>query len=184
VSLPIDSDVATELANEANHALRSGDFSALPSALNPDIHRLLIHDGADSCRKLVEIAADPDRRALVFHCSHGVHRTGTGAAILLTLLGVPWNTVRADYLLSNTYRQAEVRHRLDQMRTLAAHGQDVADDEIDMTNVEAFMIQDGSYIDATRDEIITKFGSFDRYLEEALDLDASAVGDLRASLLE
>lgn len=94
VLLPIDSVVATELANRANTALRSGDFSAIPPELNPELHRLLVHDGADSYRTLIEMAADPDRRALVFHCSHGVHRTGTGAAILLTLLGVPWDTVR------------------------------------------------------------------------------------------
>lgn len=184
VPLPIDSEAATELTNAAVNALRSGDFSALPPTLNPEIHRLLVHDGAASYRRLVELAADPQRRSLVFHCSHGVHRTGTGVAILLTLLGVGWETVRADYLLSNTYREAEVRHRLDQLRALAARGQGVPPGEVDMTNVEAFMVQDGSYIDASRDEIITRFGSFDQYVDEALGLDGSVVSELRATLLD
>jgi protein-tyrosine phosphatase len=184
VSLPIDSPVATELASRASAALRSGNFAAIPPELNPEIHRLLVHDGADSYRMLVEIAADDQRRALVFHCSHGVHRTGTGAAILLTLLGVPWETVREDYLLSNTYRSAEVHHRLDQLRTLAANSQGVPVDEVDMINAEAFMIQDGSYIDASRDEVIAQFGSFDRYADEALGLDVSVISELRNTLLE
>lgn len=184
VSLPIDSVVATELTNKASAALRSGDFAEIPPALNLKIHRLLVHDGADSYRTLVEMAADPHRRALVFHCSHGVHRTGTGTAILLTLLGVPWDTVRADYLLSNTHRRLEVRHRLDQLRILAAKNQGVPADEVDTTNAEAFMVQDGDYIDATRDEIITQFGSFDRYFDEALGLDASVVGELQNTLLK
>jgi protein-tyrosine phosphatase len=183
VSLPIDGVTATELANRANTALRSGDFSAIPPELNPELHRLLVHDGADSYRTLIEMAADPRRRALVFHCSHGVHRTGTGAAILLTLLGVPWDTVREDYLLSNTFRRLEVNQRLDQLRALAAKRQDIPVDEVDITNAEAFMVQDASYIDATRDEIITQFGSFDRYVDEALNLDASIIAELRNTLL-
>jgi len=184
VSLPIDSPAATELANTASAALRSGDFAAIPPTLNPEIHRLLVHDGMDSYSTLVEIAADPQRRALVFHCSHGVHRTGTGAAILLTLLGVPWETVREDYLLSNTYRSVEVHHRLGRLRALAANSQGVPVDEVDMTNAEAFMNQDGSYIDASRDEIIIQFGSFDRYADEMLGLDASVISSLRNTLLE
>lgn len=184
VSLPIDSVAATELANEASAALRSGDFAAIPATLNAEIHRLLVHDGAVSYRTLVEMAADPHHLALVFHCSHGVHRTGTGAAIMLSLLGVPWEAVREDYLLSNSYRAAEVHHRLDQLRGLAANSQGVPVDEVDMTNAEAFMIQEGSYIDASRDEIITRFGSFDRYSDEVLGIDSSVIGELRNTLLE
>ena len=184
VPLPIDSVAATELASRANAALRSGDFATIPATLNPEIHRLLIHDGASSYRSLVEFAADPHHLALVFHCSHGIHRTGTGAAILLTLLGVPWETVPEAYLLSNTYRAVEVRQRLHQLRVLAANSQDIPIDEVDMTNAEAFMIQSGSYIDASRDEIIIQFGSFDRYADEVLGLDSSVIGELRNTLLE
>jgi protein-tyrosine phosphatase len=38
---------------------------------------------------------------LAFNCSAGKDRTGIGAALLLTALGVPRETVIADYLLSN-----------------------------------------------------------------------------------
>jgi hypothetical protein len=37
---------------------------------------------------------------------------------------------------------------------------------------------------ANRDEIIAKHGSFDRYADEALALDASVVSELRAALLD
>lgn len=39
--------------------------------------------------------------AMVFHCSAGKDRTGWGAAVLLTVLGVPRTTVEADFMLSN-----------------------------------------------------------------------------------
>ena len=41
VSLPIDSDAATDLSNQATAALKTGDFSKIPVELNPAIHRLL-----------------------------------------------------------------------------------------------------------------------------------------------
>ena len=144
VSLPIDSDTATRLANDANHALKSGDFAALPPEMNSDIHRLLVRDGLDRYRELLELVADPARRPLVFHCSHGIHRTGTGAAILLSLLGVPWDTVREDYLLSNTFRDDEVGARLAQLRTIAARARGVDESEVDMMNAEALMVKQPS----------------------------------------
>ena len=72
---------------------KSGDFSAIPAELNPEIHRILIHDGKTQYAALLRLIADPANRPLVFHCSHGVHHTGTGAAILLSALGVSWDSV-------------------------------------------------------------------------------------------
>jgi len=107
-SFPIDSTAATELANMVNASLKTGDFSQVPIELNPEIHRLLIHDAKQEYAALLRAIADPANRPMVFHCSHGVHRSGTGAAILLSALGVPWYIVRQDYLLSNEYRREEV----------------------------------------------------------------------------
>ena len=67
---------------------------------------------------------------------------------------------------------------------LAAQTQGVPAEDIDMTNAEAFMTQDGSYIDASRDEIVSQFGSYERYADEMLGHDASAISGLQASLLE
>ncbi|TMR29781.1 tyrosine-protein phosphatase [Actinomadura geliboluensis] len=50
---------------------------------------------------LTSIAANPG--ATVFHCTAGKDRTGWGAAVLLTILGVPKATVYQDYMASNTY---------------------------------------------------------------------------------
>ena len=113
--LPIGSKTATEMANMLNKALTTGDFSMISVEMNPEIHRLLIHDGQQEYDALLREIANPDNCPLVFHCSHGVHRTGTGAAILLSALGVPWDTVREGYLLSNKYRHEEVGKRLAQL---------------------------------------------------------------------
>ena len=184
VALPIDSDTATELANSATEALETGDFSKIPVELNPEIHRILVHDGQEQYASLLRLIADPANRPLVFHCSHGVHRTGTGAAILLSALGVPWETVREDYLLSNTYRRDEVQKRLGQLRGMAAQKQGIPPEQVDMSNMEAFLIQGGSYIDASYDEMVIAYGSVDAFIRDGLGLSDQEINRLRDELLE
>ena len=183
ISLPIDSDTATALANRANAALKSGDFSKIPVELNLETHRILVHDGKQQYGELLRLIADPANRPLVFHCSGGVHRTGTGAAILLSALGVPWATVREDYLLSNEYRHDEVKMRLVQLQQMAAKKQGIPSEQVDMANMEAFMIQNGRYIDSSYDEMLAAFGSLDDYLHNGLGLSRQAIGQLQDGLL-
>lgn len=182
VSQSIESDGG--LVHIANLARKTADFSRLPTDLNPRIHRILVNDATKQYAALIKEIADAEEQPVVFHCSHGVHRTGTAAAILLWTLGVPWETVREDYLLSNKYRGAEIKKRLAQLRQLAAKAQRIAPEEVDMTNMKAFYILQGEYIDATRDEILKKYGSIDGYLTEGLGLTKRDIQKLRDSLLE
>lgn len=180
VRLPVES----EAPRQATAALRSGDFTAVPPDLNTEIHRALIEDGRPQYAELLRLAADPGRHPLVIHCSHGVHRAGTAAAILLSALGVPWETVRADYLLSNEFRAAEVERGLARLRGLAARLQGVDPADVNMVAIEAFMIQDGSYIDASRDAMVDDYGSVEGYLLEGLGLRGPELDALPEALLE
>ena len=44
---------------------------------------------------------DKDKNALLFHCTAGKDRTGFGALLILSALGVPFTTIRYDYTLTN-----------------------------------------------------------------------------------
>jgi len=108
IHIPIDGALGLgDVVNELIDARKTGDFSKVPAEVNPDIHRATISSTHEQYAALLNALAAPDALPMVFHCSHGVHRTGTGAAILLSALGVPWETVRGDYLLSNSYRAEE-----------------------------------------------------------------------------
>lgn len=185
IFLPISGEAENDLAKVVLEARQTADFSKVPVELNPEVHRLLVGDATkEQYASLLRLAADPANRPLVFHCSHGVHRTGTATAILLSALGVPWETVREDYLLSNVFRKAEIDKRLAQLRAMAAEKQGISVDKVDMTNIKAFYILDSSYIDSSLDEINKVYGSIDNYLHKGLGLSDEEIKKLRESLLE
>jgi protein-tyrosine phosphatase len=172
-----------DLALLVLEARKTGDFSGIPPELNADIHRILITEAEEEYATLLRAVADPANRPLVFHCSHGVHRTGTAAAILLSVLGVPWETVRDDYLLSNHYRADEIDRRLAELRALAAESQGVPPDAVDTTNMEAFYRLQGAYIDASLEEAVHQHGSMEAYAREGLGLTEAEIEALREQLL-
>ena len=178
---PIESDGGLVVA--VDRARKTADFSKVPPDLNPQFHRILVNDATKQYARLLKEVAEADE-PIVFHCSHGIHRTGTATAILLWTLGVPWETIREDYLLSNECRKAEIEKRIAQLRQLAAKNQEVRPEEVDMTNINAFYILQGHYIDATRDEILKKYGSIDGYLNKGLGLTKRDIRKLRERLLE
>lgn len=63
---------------------------------------------AAALRDLFELMADSASAPLVFHCSGGRDRTGVGAALLLSSLGVDDETIALDYALTGDLLQPHV----------------------------------------------------------------------------
>jgi len=186
ISLPITGEIADvpDAAAQLVEARKTGDFRKFPPDFNPQVHNDLVSGLADKqYRELFEVLADESNYPLVYHCSHGVHRTGTATALLLSALDVPWETVREDYLLSNETRRAEVKPRIDQLEGLAA-GLPMSDDDRKENSqaIRAFYILQPEYIDASLDGAVEKYGSLDRYLEEGLGVNAQRRSALRGLL--
>ena len=183
IPLPMEAGNMGDLAEVVIEARGTGDFSKVPAEFNPEIHRLLITEAREYYARLLRELADPINRPMVYHCSHGVHRTGTATAILLSALGVPWETVREDYLLSNKYRKKEIDRRISELQLQAADTLLVDPEQVDMTNIRAFYILEGSYIDASLDEAVKRYGSMDAYIREGLGISDEEITSLRKQLL-
>lgn len=148
-------------------ARKTGDFSVIPADFNYQIHEILPESGKESYVELMKVLADQNNYPIVFHCSHGVHRTGTAAALVMSVLGVPWETVEKDYLLSNKYRGDENKRRIGQLDsmariTISAENLDL-DLDVNKANIEAFYILEAEYVAGTKSYIEENYGSFENY---------------------
>lgn len=126
-----------------------------------------------------------DAAPLVFHCAAGKDRTGVAAALILSLLGVPNDTIIEDYLLT----QQEIgkltqtwlaggatdnENYQDFQSKLASH---------DPAVVAPIFTADISYITTLLDYVDEQYGSFEQYTLSKLELNAEQIGALRTQLL-
>jgi protein-tyrosine phosphatase len=116
------------------------------------------------------------RVPLAFNCSAGKDRTGLAAALILSALGVPYETVKADFLLSNRYLDAAAIKGDKTLSLIMTHlPPEVA---APLLGVEP------AYLDAAFDEIRRKHGSVGNYLADALGIGKKQIKILKKRLLE
>ncbi|HSH65097.1 MAG TPA: tyrosine-protein phosphatase [Bacteroidia bacterium] len=109
----------------------------------------------------------------ILHCSSGKDRTGWATAALLTLLGVPKETVINDFLRSNEYILPQYKKTIDDF--VKAGGEPGIPPAI--LGVKA------SYLEAAFNEAKRVYGSMERYFSEGLGLDTTTQKKLKELLL-
>jgi protein-tyrosine phosphatase len=127
---------------------------------------------AAACQEL----AEPRNLPAVFHCSVGKDRTGWLTVILLTVLGVEPEAIRADYLRTN----ADTAAAQDKLLALLAERRPGVRPEA----VRPLLQARASYLDAAYDEVERVYGSFDTYLRAGLGLPRRTLTSLRVLLLD
>jgi protein-tyrosine phosphatase len=119
-------------------------------------------------RAMFAMLADEARLPLMFHCSAGKDRTGFGAALLLTALGVEWPHVLADYLATNRLWRREIARNFDLPEAVK----------------DKLLSVHESLLTAAFDAARGAYGSIDAYLAEAVGLDGPALAHLRNRFLD
>jgi protein-tyrosine phosphatase len=142
-----------------------------------EIYVMMLDRFGDRFATVVELIADADGHPAVFFCTAGKDRTGLVAAIVLSALGVPDETIAADYaftagilpvLAERNRVRAEARGASAEV-PLDAYGQ-------------ALAMAEAATMLSVLTQLRTEHGSIDGYLE-AHGLPTNAVVDLRAGLL-
>lgn len=109
---------------------------------------------------------------LAFNCSAGKDRTGVAAALILTALDVPRETVIEDYVLSNRYFEPKKGLTQDDAASQAWR-------RLPPEVLQAFMGVDRSYIEAAFKVIDGHAGGAEGYLRDELGLDRAKLAMLR-----
>lgn len=122
---------------------------------------------------MLRALADPKNQPFLFHCQGGKDRAGTGAALLLLALGVPQETIVADYLLTN--EASEI--------TEVKVNRAAEDFGVSVEVMKVLMYASPSFIHAAFDEITKMSGSVDTYLREEVGLTLETRERLKTRLL-
>lgn len=88
-----------------------GDMNAALSAVSPEnipvimenVYADIIRNYQEEYKEFFRILSIEEKTPLLFHCSAGKDRTGIGAALFLSSLGVSMDIIMQDYLLSAEY---------------------------------------------------------------------------------
>jgi protein-tyrosine phosphatase len=138
---------------------------------------VMIDGNARLFGELLRRLSDSENLPALFHCTAGKDRTGIAAMLLLLTLGVPEETIVADYTLSNLYYQnylAYAQQAVDKYRWMRIRA-DV---------MYPLLVADGRIIQAALDHLHRKYGTVEGYLKTAGGLDDETIARLKANLLE
>ncbi|WP_354639000.1 tyrosine-protein phosphatase [Kitasatospora camelliae] len=154
---------------------RPYDQAALAPSVDPgrylaDRFAEVAEDGVAEIAAALRLIAEPADGPLVFHCASGKDRTGIIAALVLTALGVPEDTVVADFALTAlaTDRLVADWHARYPDKTLVWPGYGRAPGAV-MRNFLA--------------DLTTAYGSPRAYVTDRLGLGPGIVDALRGTLL-
>ncbi len=156
---------------KANAALGNGKIEAMFMQVYREF--VTLPSAKASYAKLFTDLADPHMAPGMFHCTTGKDRTGWAAAALLTLLGVPKETVMADYMRTNDYTLPQFQHAIDAF--VAGGGE--------RSIPLAVLGVKSEYLEASFDDMHKQYGSIEQYFSEGLGIDAAAQQALRERFL-
>lgn len=129
---------------------------------------------AASYRMLFDRLLNSDK-AVIVNCTAGKDRTGLGVALVLSALGVPYETIMEDYLLSNTLLDADALR--------ADAGMNAAMSALPADVAKPLLGVERTYLDAAFEQIAKDYGSVDAYLAQELGVDAATRKRLRKRML-
>lgn len=152
-----------KLSPEAVRTAMAGGYRSMPAAMAPSYRQLFARLG--SAR----------RGAVVVNCTAGKDRTGIGTALVLTALGVPYQTVREDFLLSNAAASAQFHTGVTMPPAMAA---------VPRESLALLAGVDGTWLDAAFDQMRKDRGSVAGWMRAELGVGPKQIAALKRKMLE
>ena len=179
---PMENPNATNTldVNQSRNMKSAEDVIAMMSGIN----QMLAGDAYCNSvyREMMNIVMDTAQVPFVQHCTSGKDRVGAGSATILLALGVPRETILADYLLSN-----ENQLSASKLGTGAASAASQAGMEITPEMLQMFALLTKvhkEYLEAFFATIDAKFGGTEGYLKQGLGLTDEDLARVKELYLE
>ncbi|TVR22807.1 MAG: tyrosine-protein phosphatase [Anaerolineaceae bacterium] len=149
----------------------------LRNILSNAYREMIIDDNPSIFATIINYVADADNLPMLIHCTAGKDRTGVATALILSLLGVPEQTIIADYTLSNHHYDdyhAFTVNAIGRFRLLG----------IEADDLWPLLVAEADTMRAALDHIRTRYGSVESYVRDYAGVPQANIDALRANLLE
>jgi protein-tyrosine phosphatase len=124
----------------------------------------------------IRLLISENNGSILYHCSVGKDRVGTGTIILLSLLGVEQKDILQDFVLTNEYIEPEIQKEIKEL------SKNIEDPRLEETYRDLFSVRI-AYGEALIDYISSNFGSFDNYRKVVLKITDEEVELLKNKYL-
>ncbi|HVO41967.1 MAG TPA: tyrosine-protein phosphatase [Aggregatilineales bacterium] len=173
LKIPILSD--EESAESARYML--GNLKRLDAMVEESYTDLMVDQKAAVFGDVLRLCANPDNLPAMIHCTAGKDRTGVAIVLLLMALGVPDETIIADYSLTNMYYTHLRDAQRSNLRKLAVF-------RVTLNDFLPALTANPTLIRATIHHIQAHYGTIEAYLTGPAGLEPDALNRLRDNLLE
>lgn len=119
-----------------------------------------------------------DHNVLLFHCSAGKDRTGMGAVFFLEALGIPFDTIKEDYLLTNKANKDYVNGLVDLLQNKGYNDPNVINSVRDLMTVHY------NYLATALKTVDKMYGNMNNYIKNELKVSSSEITTLKKIYLE
>lgn len=171
------------LLADAGVSVQSGLSIPIARVAMVELYRQLPTRLAEPYAALFERLAADDL-PLVFGCSAGKDRTGVAAALVLACLGVPWETIVADFTLTNQVVDLEKVLFQDPRRSVGLEDEQGQLARLGREARAPFLEAAPEYLEAAFEQIHRDHSSVEEFLRTRLGVDAAKSVRIREHLLE
>ena len=128
-------------------------------------------------RRFFDVLLENEEGSVLFHCSAGKDRVGAACMLVMSLLGVPKETIIRDYLATHKFGQ-KYNQKYETMAKYVSKNAKVAE------YAKVFLSTNKEFILAMYDEIEKRYGTVEKYAEECLGIDEEKREKLKSMYLE
>jgi protein-tyrosine phosphatase len=164
-----DSKLVPEIGLAAREILAGHGNADATEALVEASYREMVSSasGRRAYGAMLHSLIDGPREPVLFHCSSGKDRTGWATALVLSLLGVPRETIVADYMLSNSLLASQNE------RFMAGNTATV------QANLRPLLEVRSRYLGAAFDQVERQYGSITAYAAHGLGFTTADIVELK-----
>lgn len=137
----------------------------------------LMRDKKDMWVKIFDILLDTEEGSVFWHCQQGKDRCGTVAAIIEYALGLDYDTILEDYLLTNESNKEKANYVYD-LISYISHDDDLAH------TIKNVFLSHKEHLDNAFNYINQEYGSVDNFLLEMCNLTEEKRNKLKQMYLE